>query len=340
MTSREVNSQTLALIEVTGSDESAYLEYSIDPGTLVEGRNLLAVEVHQASSNSSDLGFDLELSVTSSLPREPNLIRSLTLEWILEGDLKISSLLDLSPAIPKLRINEILSDNGTGITDDFGDRDDWIEIYNAGDESVDLGGLFITDSLPHPLKWEIPTGSPQSTTVEPGGFILLWADREPEEGAIHLGFKLSKEGEELGLFKLLDDDLILLDSISFASLATDVSLARVPDGEGDWSLFSIPTPGAFNFHVGEEDVKAFPAGLTIYPNPSEGWIWIRGLNLLSSNREAELHVFDELGREVHHAIIPCNEMAGIDLSACDAGLYLFRINTGDHLLTRRLILVK
>lgn len=340
MTSRAVNAQTLALMEVIGSDESAYLEFSIDLGTLLKGRNVMAVEVHQASANSSDMGFDLELTGTSSLPREPYLITTPSLKWILEGDVKITSILESSGVIPDLRINEILAGNSGGISDEFGDQDDWIEIYNAGDESISLGGLFITDSLPNPHKWEIPAGSPLSTTIEPGGFIILWADNEPEEGANHLGFKLSKEGEELGLFKLVDDDLILLDSISFISLPSDVSFARVPDGEGDWTLFSNPTPAAPNFYLGEAEEKELPAKLMVYPNPSTGRVSISGLAQVSNSGEAEVSILDELGRVVHFGMYSSNEITGLDLTAFDAGLYLILINTGDRLFTQRVILLK
>jgi hypothetical protein len=53
--------QTWALATVGGADETAFLTYSLSPGSLLTGRNLLAVEIHQSSSTSSDIGFDLEL---------------------------------------------------------------------------------------------------------------------------------------------------------------------------------------------------------------------------------------------------------------------------------------
>ncbi len=46
---------------VSGLDEYAPVTATIDPLALVDGDNVLAVEVHQASAGSSDLGFDLEL---------------------------------------------------------------------------------------------------------------------------------------------------------------------------------------------------------------------------------------------------------------------------------------
>lgn len=51
------------------SDETGYAAFTVDPALLVEGDNVLAVEVHQASLDSSDLGFDLTLSA-EYLPTE------------------------------------------------------------------------------------------------------------------------------------------------------------------------------------------------------------------------------------------------------------------------------
>ncbi len=50
-------------------DEDRYLKFKIPADSLLEGENVIAAQVHQANSSSSDLGFDLELSYESeSLP--------------------------------------------------------------------------------------------------------------------------------------------------------------------------------------------------------------------------------------------------------------------------------
>jgi uncharacterized delta-60 repeat protein len=47
---------------------NAIAAFSIDPGLLIEGKNLVAVEVHQVSRTSSDLSFDFELIGTAGAP--------------------------------------------------------------------------------------------------------------------------------------------------------------------------------------------------------------------------------------------------------------------------------
>lgn len=57
-----VSYTTTAPVAVSGTDESRYYTTNINPGLLVTGTNLLAVEVHQQSTTSSDVSFDLELN--------------------------------------------------------------------------------------------------------------------------------------------------------------------------------------------------------------------------------------------------------------------------------------
>jgi hypothetical protein len=50
-------------------------------------------------------------------------------------------------------INEFLASNSVGITDEVGDLEDWIEIYNSNSVPVDIGGMYITDDLLNPLLY-------------------------------------------------------------------------------------------------------------------------------------------------------------------------------------------
>ena len=54
----------------TTSDETTFFTFNVPPQMLVGGRNVIAVEVHQADASSSDLSFDFALTgvVTVSLP--------------------------------------------------------------------------------------------------------------------------------------------------------------------------------------------------------------------------------------------------------------------------------
>ena len=61
-------------------------------------------------------------------------------------------------------------------------------------------------------KWQIPTGYSE-TIIYPDSFIILWADSEPEQGVLHLGFKLSSGGENVVLTQA--NGTTIIDSFSF-----------------------------------------------------------------------------------------------------------------------------
>ena len=141
-------------------------------------------------------------------------------------------------------INEVMASNGAIKADPQGQFDDWIEFYNYGDAAIDLGGMYLTDDLNEPDKWQIPTGNAALTTIAPRGYLLIWADADTKDPGLHAGFKLDAGGEDLGLFGT--DGTTLIDSMSFPEQTRDVSYGRYPDANDLWQFFGTPTPGAAN----------------------------------------------------------------------------------------------
>ncbi|RPJ38377.1 MAG: lamin tail domain-containing protein, partial [Planctomycetaceae bacterium] len=126
-----------------------------------------------------------------------------------------------------LVINEVMASNGATRPDPQGQYDDWIEVYNAGDVPVDLGGMYLTDDLDRPTKWQVPTTNATLTTIAPRGYLLIWADGDTKDPGLHADFKLDAGGEDLGLFGT--DGATVIDVASFPELAGDISYGRYPD---------------------------------------------------------------------------------------------------------------
>jgi hypothetical protein len=79
-----------------------------------------------------------------------------------------------------LVINEIISSNAEKIADDDGNYSDWIELYNAGTETIELKGWALSDNYSLPFKWVFP-----ERKLAPGQHLLVWAsgkDRKPTPG--------------------------------------------------------------------------------------------------------------------------------------------------------------
>jgi len=142
---------------------------------------------------------------------------------------------------PPLLINEFVADNVTTLEDpdEPGEFPDWIELYNAGPDPVDLSGRYLTDNLTDPTKFRIPDG----LTIPAGGFILFYADNDPGQGPLHLNFRLNKTGEAIGLFDSDATGNRPIDTYTFGWQAADVSEHRHPNGGDTWIMTRTPSPG-------------------------------------------------------------------------------------------------
>ncbi|MBN1406440.1 MAG: CotH kinase family protein [Calditrichaceae bacterium] len=153
-----------------------------------------------------------------------------------------------------LFINEFMASNAHTIQDEYGDYADWIEIYNASDSTINLGGFFISDDANNLTRWRLPDTS-DLTAIESKGFIVLWADADTLEGALHLGFKLSASGESI--FLTDSNGTVIIDQVYFPEQFTDISYGRQPDASENWYFLNQPTPGSGNINIGLTD-KANP----------------------------------------------------------------------------------
>jgi hypothetical protein len=151
-----------------------------------------------------------------------------------------NSMAGTTPFVPDLWVNEVLLFNGSINTDEQGEYDSWVEIYNASPNSIDMGGMYLTDDYNNPAKWQIPA----DTVINSGQWILFWADAEPNDGPLHTNFSLNSEGGFVGLYTSGSGNI---DYLNYDPIPTDVSYGRYPDGTKSRREFTTPTPGAENY---------------------------------------------------------------------------------------------
>lgn len=140
-----------------------------------------------------------------------------------------------SPAL--LRINEWMADPESG--------SDWFEIHNGGAQPVALAGISVTDDLNDRTKNVLPALSFIGTGSE--GFLEFKADNDPAAGADHVNFRLSADGESLGIIAA---DGTMLDSVTFGAQREGVSEGRLPDGAPLLTSFAeTASPGRSNYRL-------------------------------------------------------------------------------------------
>ena len=191
-------------------------------------------------------------------------------------------------------INEILAKNTSVNIDENGEFDDWVELWNYSDISVDLSSHFLTDKYDNLTKWEFPDSN---AVLGPGEFKLIWCDEDQEQGDYHTNFKLSSSGEFLAL--VLPDGQTILDSITFPAQDNDISFGRIEGDEDQW-IFMSPSPLNPNESLNLDDDITFPTKFKlkkIYPNPFNSSFQI-DLFIEESNTDISTKLYSITGAEV------------------------------------------
>lgn len=229
---------------------------------LRRGNNVIAVEVHNTSASSSDIfwgasvlhGTRLESSIISTNP-ELSLsdleTHTATLVATFDPLADEEQLADL--AMP-IKVNEVSAGNSVFINDLF-KKNDWIELYNPTDTDIDAAGLYVSDNLNSPYKYQVPAGTDINTVVPAHGFLVLWADKLDDLTQLHTTFKLSNSDEEIvvitsgeefvqanaAFFDRHPDLRYFSDALIYDAHAGDQSVGRYPDGSKDFYRMNRPT---------------------------------------------------------------------------------------------------
>ena len=155
------------------------------------------------------------------------------------------------PTAGDIVINEFMASNDIiSVPGDNGDFPDWIELYNTGDNAIDVSGWYASDDLTDLQKWQLPAG----TTIPGHGYLILFCDGT--DTGLHTNFKLSSGGEAVAIS---EDGTILKDGYSYCPTGCDLPVPPTDnsagrDGDGaitPWLIYGsagvlVPTPGTSN----------------------------------------------------------------------------------------------
>ena len=209
-----------------------------------------------------------------------------------------------------IAINEVMASNSVTAADEAGEYDDWVELYNTSNATVDLSGWFLTDDESELLKWSFPTG----TTLAAAEYMIVWTDDDGTQGPLHTGYKLSSSGESL---ILLDAAKNFVDTCFFGAQATDQGFARVPNGTGNFKIQEATFNGN-NDNVPTVNVAANRA-VNIFPNPTSGTLTIQ----IAAPNAAQPVVISDLHGRVLRTIAAQSSLT-VDISTLPDGVYVIQ----------------
>lgn len=159
-----------------------------------------------------------------------------------------------------LYINEFMAANAYSHSDENGEYDDWLEIYNAGSGDVYLGDKYLSDDHSVPNKWLLP-----DVSIGPGEFMVFWCDEDQSQGDFHTNFKLNRTGEQLGIWDNETSGYAPIDTFTYGEIGQDMPWGLYPNGEGEITALSWRTPGASNVPLSTASPEA--KQITVAPNP-------------------------------------------------------------------------
>lgn len=138
-------------------------------------------------------------------------------------------------------INEYSASNLNDHQDNFGEYEDWIEVYNAGATATSISGYKLSDNLANPNKFTFPP-----TVLQPGESTIVYASARSGfiQGANHASFKLTQSTQEKIIFS--DNTGNIIDSLTLIPTQTNHSRGRITDGDPTWGVFTNPSPDASN----------------------------------------------------------------------------------------------
>ncbi len=211
--------------------------FTLPASLFTVGANTIAVSVHQNVVGSSDITFALNLS--ADLAGGSNLVSLATPG---SSNSVASTLL----AFPSLWLNELQADNISGLTDNFGQREPWVEIHNSGTSALSLGGYLLSENYTNLAQWSFPS----NIAVPAGGFLVVWCDNQTNQtagGTPHTSFRLTSGSGRVAFSRLVGGTNQLVDYLTYTNLPSNWTYGDLPDAQPFYrgNMF-FATPGGTN----------------------------------------------------------------------------------------------
>ncbi len=151
------------------------------------------------------------------------------------------------PAFDPVWLNEVQPINVNGPVDNQGEREPWVELYNAGSTPVSLTGYYLANNYTNLTQWAFPAGA----TLQPGEFKLVFLDGESAETTAtewHANFRPGAATNSISLTWTPPGGVPeVLDYFNYANIPAGRSYGAYPDGQPfDRQEFYKVTAGAPN----------------------------------------------------------------------------------------------
>ena len=194
-----------------------------------------------------------------------------------------------------------------------GEYNDWIELYNNSNQSINLEGYFLSNKANEATKYQFP-----NISIGSYEYLVLWADEDTLQGDLHLPFKLDSERDDIVLAR---PDTSTIDYFFHHHAVANLTMARIPNGTGNISVRTSSIGSANEVLTSTSDNKV--QEFTIYPNPCNDLF-----NIKKMNSEIEYYeLFDPRG-ELVKTIYSKGLNTRVKLTDVTSGVYILKSSDG------------
>ena len=319
-------------------------QMTLDPTLFVRGNNIIAVEVHNNSASSTDIYWDAALTYTKNDDASgyastdatftiPENVSNVTYTAVYE---KLNDNADDAWDAHPVKINEVSASNDIYVNEFF-KKSDWIELYNTTDKDYDINGMFLSDDLTQPEKFQIIGDANISTLIPAHGHLVIWCDNPKEREAlsqIHANFKLSNTDNSSVLLTAADKSFA--DTVTYCAHTGYQTVGLFPDGGSKLYVMERPTIGQTNVltttALAYDEPKIEPTPIDAIDKVDE----TSDLALQYKNRTltlsgasyARIDIYNTAGQLVMAARM--KEGTPLSLSALPNGIYIATAKTDDE----------
>jgi len=192
-----------------------------------------------------------------------------------------------------IKVNEVSAGN-TIYCNDYFKRNDWFELYNNTDTDLNLAGLYVSDDVGNPMKYQITAqGGSAALTLPAGGHRIVWADELEGMSQLHANFQLSNSSNQVVIICSSDEFVnnnseyfqqhpglkSFIDGMLYSSHSGVQSVGRYPDGGSTFYQMNRPTIERTNTIVGDDQTVGTDqnwmelATHNFTLQLAEGWNW-------------------------------------------------------------------
>ena len=182
----EITFETYATTYAPNNPDSGTMDLPVS--LLQQGQNIIAVEVHNNVPGSTDIYWDAEISYTVS-SGNAIVCRDRTLQLDSDEAMELQAVFQalqpqclIEAGSTPVVVNEVSAYNSVS-ANEYGKRNDWIELYNTTDQDIDLEGMFLSDDPSNPEKYQItPTLLGGQTIIPAHGYYIVWVGQFALDG--------------------------------------------------------------------------------------------------------------------------------------------------------------